>query len=200
MATTKTQRITLEGQLDKVKSKVKNFHDEALQVSDKFVDTSLTTGSKWQKLMAKGLNQGTVILAKQQDLVLDALEELKSQYVYSSKRVVKLFGLEPSKPIEVKAKLSDKKPKTTRTKKAVSTSKTIKVSSKNESVKDNLTVIDGIGKKFELLLNDFGITTMKQLASASMEDLQTVLTKAGPMFKSYDPSIWVEQAKQLTSK
>jgi predicted flap endonuclease-1-like 5' DNA nuclease len=62
------------------------------------------------------------------------------------------------------------------------------------SAKDDLKIVEGIGPKIEMLLNDAGIMTYASLASAPVSKLQDVLTKAGNNFKVHDPSSWPEQA------
>jgi hypothetical protein len=61
--------------------------------------------------------------------------------------------------------------------------------------KDDLTKIDGIGKKIAELLVEANITTFKDLANAPLNTLQVILKLAGSRYKSYDPSLWSEQAK-----
>jgi hypothetical protein len=63
--------------------------------------------------------------------------------------------------------------------------------------KDDLTKIDGIGKKIAELLVEANITTFKALANAPLNTLQVILKLAGSRYKSYDPSLWSEQAKAL---
>jgi len=66
--------------------------------------------------------------------------------------------------------------------------------------KDDLTKIDGIGKKIAELLVEANITTFKALADAPLNTLQVILKLAGSRYKSYDPSLWLEQAKTLADK
>lgn len=64
-----------------------------------------------------------------------------------------------------------------------------------ESVKpDDLTLIEGIGPKISALLNQNGVYTFAQLAAASVEHLQSILSAAGPRFRLADPHTWPEQA------
>jgi large subunit ribosomal protein L17 len=62
---------------------------------------------------------------------------------------------------------------------------------------DDLTVVEGIGPKIAELLNNAGITTFAQLADATDETVQAVLTEAGPRFNIHDVSTWNEQAALL---
>jgi hypothetical protein len=63
--------------------------------------------------------------------------------------------------------------------------------------KDDLTKIDGIGKKIAELLVEANITTFKALANAPLNTLQVILKLAGSRYKSHDPSLWAEQAQAL---
>lgn len=58
---------------------------------------------------------------------------------------------------------------------------------------DDLKRIEGIGPKVEGLLNDSGIRTFDDLASADTADLQKKLDEAG--LQMMDPKGWIEQAK-----
>jgi predicted flap endonuclease-1-like 5' DNA nuclease len=196
MATRKAKKNIMQKQLDSFKTKLKNFNEEAIHVSDNLVDTSIAAGTKWQKLLAKTIDQGTDLMGKQQDFLLTTLEEMKGQFIYSKKRMVKLFETEEVKKT-VKKPRAKRVVKTAKAKleKKVTKAKTIMVSAKTANTKDDLTKIDGIGKKFALLLNEAGIMNFEQLAGAKLDDLKKLLAKAGPMFKSYDPTRWIEQAK-----
>ena len=59
---------------------------------------------------------------------------------------------------------------------------------------DDLTRIEGIGPKISQLLNQDGLYTFAQLAAASVEHLQSILSAAGPRFRLADPQTWPEQA------
>ena len=62
---------------------------------------------------------------------------------------------------------------------------------------DDLKLVEGIGPKIAELLNNAGITTFAQLAEATDETVQAVLTEAGPRFNSHDATTWNEQAALL---
>ena len=63
-------------------------------------------------------------------------------------------------------------------------------------VKKGLTVIDGIGPKMEIILNNAGIKTITQLKKASAADLRKILDAAGPRYKMFNPQLWIDQAKK----
>lgn len=60
---------------------------------------------------------------------------------------------------------------------------------------EDLQIIEGIGAKIEQLLKDAGIRTWSELANASVERLQEILTAAGGSFRLADPGTWAHQAK-----
>jgi len=70
-------------------------------------------GEKWTKVMAKAMKAGTTLFGKQQDLVLDVLEGVKSQSTTGTKRFGKLIGFKAiSKKVqevtdEAKAKVEE---------------------------------------------------------------------------------------------
>lgn len=70
------------------------LNDKAINTTETLVDETLAIGEQWQGLMKKALHAGVDIYAKQQDMTLTALEELKAQYLAGNDKLVKLLGLE----------------------------------------------------------------------------------------------------------
>lgn len=64
----------------------------------------------------------------------------------------------------------------------------------NASEKDDLTVVEGIGPKIQMLLNQYGIFTYRQLAEADVVRLKEILGAAGPQLAMHDPGTWPSQA------
>ena len=64
-----------------------------------------------------------------------------------------------------------------------------------DSVKDDLTKIEGIGPKIQGLLNADGIWSFNQLANAPKVRLQKILDDAGPAYTIHKPRTWSAQAK-----
>ncbi len=62
------------------------------------------------------------------------------------------------------------------------------------SEKDDLTVVEGIGPKIQMLLNQFGIHTYRQLANTDTARLKEILQSAGPQLAMHDPGTWPSQA------
>jgi len=69
------------------------------------------------------------------------------------------------------------------------------ISRGNSTKSDELEIIEGIGHKIALLLNDSGILTFRDLAITPVYKIQEILEKAGQQFARNDPSTWTQQAK-----
>jgi DivIVA domain-containing protein len=65
----------------------------------------------------------------------------------------------------------------------------------NSPRSDELDIIEGIGPKIAILLNDSDIFTFRDLAITPVYKIQEILEKAGPQFSRHDPSTWTQQAK-----
>jgi hypothetical protein len=61
--------------------------------------------------------------------------------------------------------------------------------------KDDLTKIEGIGKKIAEILTASGIASFEILAKATPKKLRAILDDAGKKFKTHDPGTWPKQAK-----
>jgi len=68
-----------------------------------------------------------------------------------------------------------------------------KIKSKNKEF-DDLKVIEGIGPKIEVLLNNSNISTFKKLSKTGIGELKRILKAAGSKYQVHDPSSWPEQA------
>lgn len=64
----------------------------------------------------------------------------------------------------------------------------------NSSDRDDLTVVEGIGPKIQMLLNQYGISTYRQLADADVLKIKEILATAGPQLAMHDPGTWPSQA------
>lgn len=61
--------------------------------------------------------------------------------------------------------------------------------------KDDLTKIEGIGKKIAELLRAAEIANFEDLAKAAPKKLRSILDAAGKKFNAHDPATWPKQAK-----
>ena len=66
---------------------------------------------------------------------------------------------------------------------------------KAEATPDDLTKIEGIGKKIAELLAAEKIESFKDLSKTSTKKLKNILEVAGSKFNVHDPSSWPKQAK-----
>ena len=60
---------------------------------------------------------------------------------------------------------------------------------------DDLKKIEGIGPKISELLQNSGIVTFGDLATAEVDKLKGILEEAGSRYRVHDPSTWPEQSK-----
>lgn len=60
---------------------------------------------------------------------------------------------------------------------------------------DDLTKIEGVGKKIASLLSSGGYGTFELLSKAKLADLKKILEEAGPRYNIHDPKTWAKQAK-----
>lgn len=77
------------------------------------------------------------------------------------------------------------------TKKAAS----ISLPSGKKIKQDDLKMVEGIGPKIEALLNEAGIFTWNDLATAALEKVQEVLDNAGSAYNIHNPATWAKQAE-----
>ena len=62
-------------------------------------------------------------------------------------------------------------------------------------IKDDLTKVEGIGKKIEALLYKNKIHSYKQLSKATITNLKAILESGGNKFSMHNPGSWPKQAK-----
>ncbi len=65
----------------------------------------------------------------------------------------------------------------------------------DNSVKDDLTKVEGIGPKIKGILNDESIWSFKQLSETAVSRLEKILENAGPRYRMHSPKSWPKQAK-----
>ena len=74
--------------------------------------------------------------------------------------------------------------------------KPAKAAAPKKAVKaDDLSKVEGIGPKIAELFNEAGINSFAELAATSVDQLQELLTAAGPHFASHNPGTWPKQAE-----
>ena len=65
----------------------------------------------------------------------------------------------------------------------------------DDSVKDNLKKIEGIGPKIEELLNNAGINTYSDLAKSNADTIREILAGGGSRYQMHDPTTWPQQSQ-----
>ena len=70
-----------------------------------------------------------------------------------------------------------------------------KTAAKPVVVKDDLTKVEGIGKKIEALLYKNKIHSYKQLSKSTITNLKIILESGGSKFSMHNPGTWPKQAK-----
>ncbi len=73
------------------------------------------------------------------------------------------------------------------------------VPKEESTVKEDLTLIEGIGPKIAKLLNTAGINSYKQLAAITPDEIKSILSKGGSNYIGHDPATWPDQS-QLAAK
>jgi hypothetical protein len=74
--------------LKNVRNTIKNVNKYLLDTTEEVLDETLVRTEDWQKVGEKAIQGGIQVVAKQQDLMFDALETLKKQIQKSKQRVV----------------------------------------------------------------------------------------------------------------
>lgn len=69
------------------------------------------------------------------------------------------------------------------------------VAKKEKAVADDLSKIEGIGKKIAALLKKQGLITYKDLSKSTVKNLKAILEAAGNQYSMHNPGSWPKQAK-----
>ena|SRR6218665_138094 len=85
--------------------------------------------------------------------------------------------------------------KTAEKKETVKKVATVKQAKKEKPVAEDLTKIEGIGKKIAALLKKQNIITYKDLSKATIKNLKAILEEGGNQFNMHNPASWPKQAK-----
>jgi len=179
-------------------NKVKNTIDEVL-------DIELEKEFKKGKKAAKKMRKNASIKMKQTiDEVLDVAVETKKAPKAKAKKVAKKVTKKATVKKATAKKAVKKATKKVIAKKPVAkkvvTKKVIRKATKVVTVANDLKKVNGIGPKMEIILNENGIKTFKQLAATKITVLRTILEAAGPRYRMLDPKTWAKQAAQLAKK
>ncbi len=83
---------TLNQGIEQVKEAAINANDFVYETTEGVVDTVVKRGEEWQKVTEKAINGGLKLASNQQDIIFDALEVVKGQFVAGRKRFKTLFS------------------------------------------------------------------------------------------------------------
>ena len=106
-ATTPEYLKTVDQKIEKTIATAGKLYDTTYEVTDTLVDEAYRAGNEWNKILQKAVKGGVKIYGKQQDIALDAIEGIISQYGKGAQRFQKLVGFNILK--EVKAKTAEAK-------------------------------------------------------------------------------------------
>ncbi|MEM6997363.1 MAG: hypothetical protein AAF413_00465 [Patescibacteria group bacterium] len=67
------------------------------------------------------------------------------------------------------------------------------------SIKEDLTIIEGIGPKIQEILHAAGVRSYSDLAGSGTTKLKNILEDAGSRYRMHDPASWPRQAKLAAS-
>jgi len=219
MATATTTKKRKSTKRPTVKKTLNDLNLTLINTSEELIEGSITTGEKYQKLIAKSIKKSQPIIEKNVDIAFDTLESIKDQVDFGTVRFKKLIGWN-DKTIKNFRKNATNRVKTFRknaedriediqnditarvtgeTEKAekVVTSRAKSVTRKTATVANDLKAIDGIGPKMEKVLRAGGIKTIKGLAGSTVAKIEKAIEKSGSSFRAVNAGSWIAQAKKL---
>ena len=85
---TKKAKNTYKFSLKNFRNTVKSINKFMLDTTEEIIDESFERTADWQEVGQKALKGGVKIVAKQQDLMFDALEAAKKQILKGKKRAI----------------------------------------------------------------------------------------------------------------
>jgi predicted flap endonuclease-1-like 5' DNA nuclease len=97
--------------------------------------------------------------------------------------------------VRVPAITETEKPTVTRAAKSKTAKPKPAVKATPAIIKDDLTKVEGIGKKIEALLYKNKVYSYKQLSKGTITSLKAILESGGNKFSMHNPGTWPKQAK-----
>jgi hypothetical protein len=92
LANEMVENIRINERLATAKDMVVNSNKYALEATENAIDNVEKNATEWQKLSEKAVNKGFKLASKQQELVFDTLEEVKTQVKTTRNNFKKLFS------------------------------------------------------------------------------------------------------------
>ena len=84
--------VSVEKGVKTIKTTAKNINTYSLEVADDIVEGALATGKEWQGVAEKALKGSLKLAGKQQEIIFDALQDVKGQVVKGASRVRTLLS------------------------------------------------------------------------------------------------------------
>lgn len=84
---TAIEGVTVENGVKTIKSTAKNINAYTLEVAEDIVEGALATGKDWQGVAEKALKGSLKLANKQQEIIFEALTDVKGQVVKGAGRV-----------------------------------------------------------------------------------------------------------------
>ena len=178
---------------------------EAVEAAPEVVEEATEEVAEAVEAAAEVVEEATEEVAEAVEAAAEVVEEATEEVaeaVEAAAEVVEEATEEVAEAVEAAAEVVEEATEeiaeaVEETKEAVKTSKSEKITlPSGKKVKmDDLKVVEGIGPKIEGLLNEAGIVTWNDLATAATEKIQQVLDDAGPRYKMHNPATWAKQAQ-----
>jgi predicted flap endonuclease-1-like 5' DNA nuclease len=122
-------------------------------------------------------------------------DQSANQYVHDERFHVENCVIEVPAGEEADVAVSAVKVKALKAKAAPAV-KEVKATKKlTKEIADDLTKIEGVGKKIAEILSAEQISSFQDLAKSTPKKIRTILDAAGSKFKMHDPATWPKQAK-----
>ncbi len=123
------------------------------------------------------------------------VNDQNAQYIHDERFHVENCVIEVPAGEEAAVAVSADKVKAAKTKAAPAV-KAVKTAKKEvKEATDDLTKIEGVGKKIAEILSAEQIVSFQDLSKSTPKKIRTILDAAGSKFKMHDPATWPKQAK-----
>lgn len=152
MATKNSNISAMNKNKETIKKVSAKVHEELLNTSHLFIDETVATLTRMQRITGKVIKKSEPILEKQIEITFDAVESLKDQASKGGKRALKLFGL-TKRYNKLSATISDKVNEIPSTEEIIENAKEMVASAKSDveetinKASDSLKSVTSFGEK-----------------------------------------------------
>jgi cell division initiation protein len=202
----KVENATLEAQriVEKSTIEAQKIQENAKKMADEVISNAESKVSENQKVLQ---SKEAELVAEIEDLENHKIELINQLTTLSSNILAKLNGLSPSlnspsivAPIIMESIVSDseelieEEEESTGIASSANTMVLVNEEAEIISESEDLTIIEGIGRKISELLQANHIITFRELATTPSFRIKEILGYAGSSYSMHDPSTWAEQA------